>query len=718
MCVLGVNVWLAIGGAIAFAFASYNIIILEAGHITKAYVIAYMPLVISGMLLLFKKNFLWGSVLFTLGIAMSVFENHLQITYYLMFTGIFIYLGYAWMMFKSRTVRNLVNVSVLMLACVILAVLPNAGNMYSNLEMSKTSLRGPTELTTMTASGEKISSGLEKSYAFEWSYGKSELLTLLVPNAYGGSTGGFLGKDSELYKELKAKGAQVGNEIQTYTYWGDKMFTSGPVYFGALVCLLFVFGMFVVRNPIKWWLFAISVFFVFLALGKNFDSFNTFLFHHLPLYNKFRTPEMALVIPGLIFPIIGFWGLTDLFSKKVDDKTFRQGLITSFAITGGLCLILWLVPSVFLDFRSSYDAQYQLPDWYYNALLLDRATLASSDAFRSLLFVLIGAGLLFWYHKAKDRNKTALIISACVAILILIDLWTVDRRYINDKSFTNEKLYESYKPSVADNEILKDKDLSYRVLNLNNPFQETHTAFFHKSIGGYHPAKLRRYGELIDHRLSFEINSLMNSFQHATTENDILTVFANCPSLNMLNTRYLIFNSDVPPIRNPFAYGNAWFVENIQLVDNPDAEMEALNSINPHVTAVVDKRFADEVSKFNYILDSTAIIKLESYRPNKMKYTANTSTEQLAVFSEIYYQPGWKAYIDGKPVTHFRVDWILRAMLIPAGQHQIEFVFHPDGYIVAAKTGSYISLLIILLLIAAIGYSIWHVLKKERIFLK
>lgn len=714
MCVMGVNWWLSIAGAIAFAFASYNIIIIEAGHITKAYVIAYMPLTLAGMVLLFKRVHLWGSIVFLLGVAFSILNGHIQITYYLVLLCFFIYLGYLIQMVKAKELAELGKVTAIMFSCIVLAVLPNAKQMYANWDLGQSSIRGATELTTTSSSGEKISSGLDKDYAFEWSYGKGELLTLLIPNAYGGGSGGTVGPDSELYKELRAKGAQVGNEIQTYTYWGDKIFTSGPVYFGALVCFLFVFGMFVIANPAKWWLFAGACFLTLLAFGRNFDTFNTFMFHYLPMYNKFRTVEMALVIPGMVAPIIAFWGLKEIFSNKVDAARFKRGMIGALAITGGLSLIVWLVPTLLLDFRSPMDAQYQLPDWYYNSLLMDRASLASADALRSLIFILLGAALLFWYQKAANKKTTITLVSAAICVLILADLWTIDKRYLNEKNYVKERPDERYKPSVADNAIFQDKDISYRVLNLNNPFQETNTSYFHHSIGGYHAAKLRRYQELIEHRLQPELQIIISALQKAQSAEDLMGAFAQCSSLNMLNTRYIIYNPEQPPLRNPFAFGNAWFANQIEMVPNADAEIEALNSINPYTTAVIDQRFADQVKGFTPVADSTATIHLDSYRPNKLVYTSTCTSDQLVLFSEVYYYPGWHAYIDGKPADHFRANWILRGMKVPAGKHEIVFEFRPEKYVLAAHVSAYSGFLILLLLLGVTGYSLWKMTKKEE----
>ena len=717
MCVMGASWWLSLAGAIAFALASYNIIIIEAGHITKAYVIAYMPVTLAGMALLFKRKYLWGSVLFLLGVALSVNNSHPQITYYLMLLCVFIYAGFVVAKVKSKELAELGKVTAIFIACSILAVLPGAKNMYAMWDLSKHSIRGASELTINsdnTKKEGKASSGLDKDYAFAWSYGKGELLTLLVPNAYGGGSGGKLGQDSEFYQAAKAAGAQVGKEIQAPTYWGDKSFTSGPVYFGAIVCFLFVLGMFVISNPMKWWMFAGAFFLTLLALGRNLDWFNDFMFHHLPMYNKFRTVEMALVIPGLVAPLIGFWGLKEIMDGKVEDKLFKKGMIGALAITGGLSLILWLAPTALLDFQSDYDSLYKLPEQFLYALIADRASLASADALRSLLFIVAAAALLFWYNKAANKKTVGFVVSALIAVLVLVDLWTVDRRYLNDSNYVNpQQIKEHFAMSAADKAILEDKT-NYRVLNLNNPFLETSTSYYHHSIGGYHAAKLRRYQELIDHRLQSEIDSVIGAFQHVKTMADFNPTFAKCKVLNMLNTKYIIYNPQQPPLVNNFSYGNAWFVSSVKMVENADEEITALDEYQPYTTAIVDKRFASALEGFTPQSDSTAMIELESYRPNKLTYLTSAEKEQLAVFSEIYYQPGCKATIDGKPAEHFRADWILRAMRIPAGEHEIVFEFRPEGYIVAANVEAYSSFLILIMVIAAAVYSVYVELKGKK----
>jgi hypothetical protein len=714
MCVIGVNWWLAIAGAIAFAFASYNIIIIQAGHISKAYVIAYMPITLAGMSLLFRRKYLWGTLLFLIGVAFSISNGHIQITYYLVLLCLFIYIGYLITQIKQKNLKELGKVTAIMAVCVLLAVLPNAQSMYMQWDLGKTSLRGATELTTIAKNGEQISSGLDKNYAFQWSYGRSELLTLLIPNVYGGASGGMLDRSSEFAKSWQAAGYQVGKEVQAPTYWGDKAFTSGPVYFGAVVCFLFILGMFVIKNRTKWWLFAGAIFLIFLALGRHMDWMNTFIFNNLPFYNKFRTPEMALVIPGMVFPVIAFWGLKNMVEGKVNEKLLKKGLIWSLTITGGICLIIWWFPNAFFSFESNFDTQYQQMSWY-DALIRDRAHLASADAFRSLIFILLSAALIFIFTRLENKKQATIIVGIGFTILTLVDLWTVDKRYLNDTNFTRETAKTIYKETVADTEILQDKDLSYRVLTLNNPFQETTVSYYHHSIGGYHAVKLRRYQELIDHRLIKEMEVIIKSFeQQPVTLKNIQKSFLSTPSLNMLNTRYVIHNPEQPPIINPYAFGNAWFVPKVEIVENADAEITALETINPLQTAVVDKRFADDLKGFTASQpDSTASIVLNSYRPNHLVYTSKTNSEQLAVFSEIYYQPGWNAMIDGEPAPHFRANWTLRAMLVPAGEHRIEFDFRSEGYVTAAYVATISSFVMLLGFISLLAYSGYRVIRRE-----
>ncbi|MCC8173073.1 MAG: hypothetical protein LIO65_01380, partial [Odoribacter sp.] len=712
MCVMGINYWLAIAGSIAFALASYNIIIIDAGHITKAYVIAYMPLTIAGLVLVFKDKLLAGALLFTLGVCLSIMNSHIQITYYLAISCFIFYIYYLVEEIKKKNYLKLAKITGILAVCVVIAILPNVGSLYSNYEMSKTSIRGPSELTE-TKIEQKGSSGLDIDYAFMWSYGKAETFTILIPNVYGGSSGGTLGKNSALSKAIQARGGQAPDKLQSYTYWGDQPGTSGPVYFGAIVCFLFLLGMFVIKNPVKWWILGITILFIFLSWGRNFAAFNDFLFYHFPLYNKFRVPAMALVIPGITFPIIALWGLKEVLTQKIDTNYLKKALYYSVGITGGICLILWLIPGAFFDFVSSNDVYYQLPDWYYNALIEDRESLLKSDSLRSLIYILLGAGLINWFIKSKNKAKIATYAGIGITALILVDLWSVDKRYLNNDSFITPRIAQNaYTPTVVDIEILKDKNISYRVLNFNDPFNETHTSYYHKSIGGYSAAKLRRYQELIENRISLEMNTVATS--NPTNIEEFEAVFGQTPTLNMLNTRYIIYNPAQPPLYNPFAFGTAWFVRDYEIVENADAEMASLNRINPRETAVLDKRFSQNIAGLTIIPDSTAQIEMTSYEPIHLVYKSSTQTEQLAVFSEIYYPNGWYAYIDGVETDHFQVDWTLRAMKIPAGEHTIEFKFIPHDYITATKVSSVSSIIILLFLLFVVGWSIWLYYRKSE----
>ncbi len=704
--VMGFGVLPSFLGAIAYSFSSYNIIIIEAGHVTKAWAIAYMPLVVAGLLVMFRKKYLMGGLLMAIGLCLQIKANHLQITYYTGLLCIIIYFGYVINSIIKKETKELLKATGILAVAVIIAVLCNMYNFYGNYEMSKESIRGKSELSQPTET-EKQSSGLDKDYAFAWSYGKAETLSLLIPNVYGGKSGGLLGPDSNIYKQLKANGAQVPAEgVQMYTYWGDQPFTSGPVYFGAIICFLFVLGMIVVKNNLKWILLGSTLIFIFLAWGRNFEIFNDFFFYHFPLYNKFRAVSTALVIPALTMIIMAVWGIKEFFSGEIDKQKLIKALYWSGGVTAGLCLFFWLVPSFFFNFTSELDEQWksQYPDWFYSALLEDRKDLFSADALRSFIFIALSVLILWISTKVKAEKQTlALACTLGITVLILADLWNVDRRYLSTDMFQSKSTYQQNKfpKSNADNIILQDKDISYRVLSLNNPFNESSTSYYHKSIGGYHAAKLKRYQELIDYRLQNEIRQIAASFQSQNIDT-IIGSFENLTALNMLNAKYIIFDPGQPPLANPYRLGNAWFVSGYEFVENADQEIEALNRINPKNSAVIDKKFENDLNGLNIQADSTANIVMTVYKPDRVSYKSNAKTEQLAVFSEIYYPHGWEAFIDGKPAAHFRADWTLRAMRIPAGEHEIEFKFIPEDYYLSRKISTASSALLILLLLGTI----------------
>lgn len=711
-CLMGFSPAVAILGAVAYSLSSYNIVILNAGHVTKAWALAYMPLIVAGFMSLFKNKILLGSVLVGLGLALQIKSNHLQVTYYTGLLSVILFITYAVEVLSKKNYKSFLMSCGAMIIAVALAVLANLGNIYGNMEMARESTRGKSELTSPKSESEKQSTGLDKDYAFGWSYGKAETLTFLVPNLYGGESKPY-DKDAQSIKVLTQKvqsgeiPAEFANQVSRIPqYWGDQPFTQGTVYLGAIVCFLFLLGMIIIRSNVKWGLLVATIFFILLAWGKNLEWFNDWFFYHFPLYSKFRAVSTALVVPALTIVMVAVWGIKEFFSGEIDKKKLKKALYVSLGVVGGLCLILWIAPGAFFNFTSGADAQWkaQVPEWYYNALLTDRQDLMSSDALRSLVFVLLGAAILYFSLRTKvDAKKMTIYGSLGLAVLVLIDLWGIDKRYLNENNFVAKSTYktETFSPSVADQAILKDQHPSYRVLNLNNPFAETTTSYYHKSIGGYHAAKLKRYQELIDSRLDGEVNQIIGTFSSQNIDT-IMASFNKTKALNMLNAKYVIYHPEQPPLVNPNAMGNAWFVNEYKFVNNADEEIAAINTLDTHTTAVVDKRFESELSGLKITPDSTATIELVSYKPDVLTYKTKAASEQLAVLSEIYFSNGWQAYVDGKEVPHFRADWTLRAMRVPAGEHEIVFKFEPQGYYNSRHVATASSAVLVLLLIGII----------------
>ena len=663
---LGASPWLSLLGALAFGLGSYNIIIIEAGHITKAYAMAMMAPILGGMLLILqRKKYLWGGLLFALALGIQIACNHIQITYYTMLIGIilgFVYLVYA---IKDKEFKALLLGVGVMLIGAGFAIGANARLLFINQEYVKYTMRGGSEITVtpedLYKDGEAksiaASDGLDIDYAYSWSYGKGETYTLLVPGAYGGGSGETVGTDSEFYKNFRQKQAPL--------YWGDQPFTSGPVYFGAIVIFLFVLGLFVVKGPERWWILLATILSILMAWGKNLMGFNSFLFDHLPFYNKFRTPSMSLVMANVTMVILGVLALKTVFDKEnpVDKKKLNLGLYVSTGITAGFILLMMALSGNF-SFSGASDAQMAAqygPQWdmIKDVLVKDRKALFMSDSWRSLILILISAVLLWLY--INEKIKQSGIIIGVLACLVVFDLWGVDRRYLNDSNFVSEKrikLKPSQTDQLLDQYAAQFKDEDYRVFDLSvNTFNDSYPSAYHHQIGGYSAAKLRRYQDIIDFYLSRHINMEV---------------------LNMLNARYIVTpgqNGQPMVQRNPDALGNAWFVGEVKKVGNPNEEILALNDFDPATTAIID---TSKFSTFNFqfSIDSSSVIEMvhqKPYNPDYVVYKTKTSKDQLAVFSEVYYAPDWRAYIDGKPVEYLRADYILRAMVIPAGEHKIEF---------------------------------------------
>ena len=669
---LSIDYRLAILGAIAFAFSSYFFIIIEAGHNTKAHAIGYLAPIVASVLMVFRGRILLGSALTAFFTALMVNANHFQITYYLIMLLFVIGIVKLVEAFKEKTMPVFIKQVAFLLLAGGIGALTSSSKLMTTMEYGAESIRGKSELT---ANQNNKTSGLDKDYATAWSYGKAESFTLLIPNFHGGASGGELGTDSETYSLFKnsAQSSQAKNIIkQLPLYWGTQPFTSGPVYAGAIICFLFVLGLFLFNGYLRWWIVISFLLMLSLGWGKNFMPLTDFFLDYIPAYNKFRTVSTTLVIVEFLMPFLGILALNKILEEGKTKKVLK-GLKYSLAITGGLCLLFALAPTMFFDFTSPNDQQYG--DALSNALQLDRASIFQSDAFRSLILILL-AGTSIWLYLSNTLKKLPTIL--IIGILILGDMWVVNKRYLNNDNFkAKRKVVQPYTPTTADNQILRDTDPNYRVYNTTvSPFNDASTSYFHKSIGGYHGAKLRRYQELIDNHISK----------------------GNMQVLNMLNTKYFIVKGQNGPVAqlNSGALGNAWFVNDIIKVENADKEIETLGQINTANQVVVDDRFDTPQS---ISIDSTATINLTSYKANHLSYESSSTKEQFAVFSEIFYDKGWNAYIDGELVSHIRANYVLRAMTIPAGKHTIDFKFEPKTHYLGENISLASSLILLIFLI-------------------
>ena len=662
-------------GAVAFAFSSYLFIIIQAGHMTKAYALAYMPMVVASVLYTYRGNLLLGGVLTSLTVALEIYANHLQITYYLFLILVLIGFVQFYKDFKKDNITDFFKRTTILLLAAFLACGTSLTRLVTTMEYSKDSTRGKSELTNDM---DNKTTGLDKDYATQWSYGISESLTLLIPNFHGGASQGELTTDSETYQALKRLPNAKKLIKNLPLYWGNQPIVNGPTYAGSIVIFLFVIGLFLVRSSIKVWIILATIMSIMLAWGKNFMPLTEFFLDYFPGYNKFRAVSMILIIAEFTIPLLAFIALDkflfdkDKLIKDMKSEKLRVAKL-SFYIVGGILLLFTLLPSMFFDFVGLQDAILEKNDWPIDALRSDRATLLSSDAWRSFIFVTLTFVLLWIYLKDKLRSQYVILI---IGLLLLADMWTVNKRYLNDSHFVrNSKVENPYQPTQADSQILRDKDPNFRVFNQSiSTFNDASTSYFHKSIGGYHGAKLKRYQEIIDNHISK----------------------GNMTVINMLNTKYVI-NRNRQVQQNPAAMGNAWFVNNIKIVDNADEEITALNNLDVSTTAVVDTRFSDQI--IDNLDNTNSNITLIEYQPNYLKYSANLDTDGIAIFSEIYYDNGWNAYIDGVISPHFRANYILRGMQIPLGEHLIEFKFEPKSYLLGERVSITSSLVLLLLLV-------------------
>lgn len=706
-----VDPWLSIAGAFAYGFSTYFLLIIGAGHNTKMHALGYLPPVIGGLYLAFERRKLWTGVIVTcLALGLQIRANHLQITYY---TAIIILIFLIFELVniaRNRQYNTFIKTSAAMLIALVLAVGVNITMLLLTMEYTPHSTRGQSEL--VDTSGDQTK-GLDKSYILEdYSYGIAETMNLFIPNFTGGGSIGKAGTDSPFYDALIQHGASKQDAAEMCkgipTYWGDQRYTAGPVYIGAVVVFLFVLGLFVVKGRIKWWLVTATIVSIVLAWGKHCSFLSNMFIDYFPMYNKFRTVSMILVIAEFTVPLLGILALKEIFGDNLTRIDKQKALKNSFFITGGIALFLMLFSGLFFSFTGPGDAQLSSMgylDWMIAALPDTREELLRHDALRSLLFVAAAAVVLWFTIRGNLKMKAA---CACFAALILVDLWTVDKRFLNDSNFERTKKANTVQPSQADLAVLQDKSLDYRVLNIGaDTFNEAVTAVFHKSLGGYHGAKMKRYQELIEHRLTPEINAFIANLQSAKTDGDISKIFRKCPAINMLNTKYVIYNPSQPPLSNPDALGNAWPVSDIEWVDNANAEIAAMTDFDPAKTVIIDKRYQSVLGDFTTTHDSTAVIRLTGYEPNHLTYEYLSEKPQLVVFAEIFYDKGWKAYIDGQLTPHVRADYVLRALAVPVGEHQVVFKFEPKSYVLGERISLASSIAIILLILGAVGYY-WH----------
>lgn len=687
----GVNPWLSLVGAIAIGMSSYFFLIIPAGHMTKASALGMLGPVIGGVYAILHQRKYWLGVPMILFFGFIGITLHPQMSYYIaMLIGVMVCAELYIHIRESRYKDLGISLSVLILSALLLI-----GTKYSWMEMNQSYLKqtmrgGHSELTKQAQ--DKPAEGLDIKYATDWSYGKGETMTLLIPNWEGGASGYNVGKDSELCKAMRSKGVPKRDAEQfcksAPTYHGEKMFTSGAVYVGAIVCFLFLLGLLIVPGPYKWALLFATLMSIFLAWGRNMMWLTELFFNYFPMYNKFRAVESILVVAEITMPLLGFMGLQRIIDGEIEWKKLRTNLFIAGGVTAGICAFVALFAGSF-DMTSSYDAQWkgQLPQWLYEAILDQRAAMVKSDAWRSLLFVTLGFALTFWYAWQKANSQKPIANSlffAGLAVLILLDMVPVNKRFFNDSNFVKAKDSETYfKMQPWEEQILQDKSLDYRVLNLNtSTFNDARTSYRLKSIGGYSAVKLRRYQDLIDEHISK----------------------MNWNVLNMLNTKYIVTQHGV--VQNPDAMGNAWFVNEVLFVPTPDDESAALNTLDLRKTAVSDEHFREVLTTTGMPSETDKIV-LTDYKPNALTYQTHTTNDRVAVFSEIYYPEGWHIYCDNQEISLGRVNYLLRAAVIPVGEHTIRMEFRP--HVLTIDHWSFVcAILLLLIALGGFTYPIWE----------
>ena len=710
---------LAALGSVIWAFSSYFLIIIAAGHIWKVMALAYLPPMIAGIVLAYRGKYLWGLVVTAIFTAFEINANHAQMTYYYLFIILFMVIAFLVNAIREKKMPQFVKASVVCVIAAVIGIAINASNLYHTWQYQKESMRGKSELVSKTDPKNQTSSGLERDYITQWSYGIGETWTLLIPNAKGGASEPMI-NNAIVQEKGDPQYEQVYQSLGQY--WGEQPGTSGPVYVGAFVLFLFILGLFIVKGPMKWALLAATILSILLSWGKNLMGFTDFFLDYIPMYAKFRTVASILVIAEFTIPLLAMMTLKKIVDDPDSVAKHMKYLWISLACTAGIALVFWMMPGIFFDFISSAENQAlsqipadQLSPLKSNIISL-REAIFRADCMHSIIVILIGVILLLLFKAKKLQGK---YFVGCVIALCLIDMWAVDKRYLNDGMFQlKDDVDQPIAKTQADNEILRDRGVDYRVLNMTtNTFNENNTSYYHKSIGGYHAAKLRRYNELIEHYIAPEMQNMNKTLapQNLSEGSDKMLEVTdknnNMPVLNMLNTKYLIVGPQGQQpiaVRNKSAMGNAWFVNKVDYVDNANEEMDGIGKIDLHHEAVADKKFEQLLGK-SAQNDSTATATLVGYEPNNLTYDVNSKNGGVVVFSEIYY-PEWTATVDGQPTEVGRVNYVLRAVNVKPGKHKVVLDFHPKSVSVT-ETISYIASVILLL--AIIGIVVFEWRKKK-----
>ncbi|MEO8087651.1 MAG: YfhO family protein [Bacteroidota bacterium] len=706
LIVLKVDKRIALLGSVGFALSSYFLIYIETGHNTQAHAIAFMAPVIAGIIMTYRGKWLLGTAITGLMIALELYANHLQITYYLIL--IIVLLGIAEFIRANRekTIPYFLKATASLAFIAVVAGCTNITNLMATAEYGKYSTRGPSELTS---DKENKTSGLDRDYVTGWSYGVGESFTLFIPNFKGGVSEPISKSNKDALKNVDSNYKQ--NIAQFGAYYGDLPFTGGPSYVGAIICLLFIIGLFIIKGEMKWWILSATILGLMLSWGKHFMSFTNFFLDYVPGYDKFRTVSMTLTIVQFMMPLLAVLALdkivkeTDWMRRNIKKLYYGGGIVI------GISILILVAPTTFTSFytQEEYDSvsasikdqhvSQDVLDGFFTSLENARKSIMTADAMRTFFLVLMASILIYTFVRYKFRDG---YIIWTLAVLIFLDLWIVDKRYLADDDYARKTANSAAFPMTQADEMILHDTSSYRVLNLAaNTFNDASTSYYHQSIGGYHGAKLKRYKEMIDYTLTPEMADIKSAIQKKDSLT-MSTLFSQ-RTINMMNTKYLIINPDASPIQNQGALGNAWFVNEVKIVPDADAELAGLRTFDPKTTVLVDQRFKEQFAGVNPTNDSSASIKLESFKLNDLVYKSNSSVPQVAVFSEIYYDKGWNAYVDGQKSDYCRANYVLRGMKIPAGSHTIEWKFEPEVYVTGEKI-SLVSSALLILLIAGAGF--------------